>query len=70
VGSFEQGDEPLGYTEEGKFIDARFDVFTAVKIRVEVFRVVARCGNVVECQRFGGSCCCHLQARHEGQFLD
>jgi hypothetical protein len=35
-----------------------FDVFTAVKIEVEVWDVTP-CSVVVGCQRFGGTCCLH-----------
>jgi len=40
---------------------ARFDVFMAVKIQVEVFWVVMPCSVVVGHRRFGGPCCLHLQ---------
>jgi len=36
-------------------------VFIAVKIRVEIFWVVAPCSVVVGYQRFGHPCCLHLQ---------
>jgi hypothetical protein len=39
----------------------RFDVFTAVKIQVNVFWVVTPYSDVVEHQCFGGPCCLHLQ---------
>jgi len=35
------------------FMDARIEVFTAVKIQVEFFRVVTPCNVVVGYQRFG-----------------
>jgi hypothetical protein len=35
------------------FLDARFEVFMAVKIHVEVFWVVTPCSVVVRYQRFG-----------------
>jgi len=35
--------------------NARFEVFTAVKILVEVFRVVTPCSAAVEYQCFGGN---------------
>jgi hypothetical protein len=38
-----------------------FKLITAVKIQVEVFRVVMPRGDVVGYQRFGGACCFHLQ---------
>jgi len=45
-------------TQHGKgYVDARFVVFTAVKIHVEVFWVVTPCSFVVGYQRFGRSCC-------------
>jgi len=40
---------------------ARFEVFTAVKIEVQVFRVVMPCSVVVGYQHFGGPCCFHLK---------
>jgi hypothetical protein len=40
---------------------ARFQVFTAVKIEFVFFLIIAPCSVVVEYQRFGGSCCLHLQ---------
>jgi len=36
---------------------ARFEVFTAVKIQVEIFWVVTQCSVVAGYQRFGGPCC-------------
>jgi hypothetical protein len=41
--------------------DARFEVFTAVKIQIEVFYVVMPRSVVTGYQRFGGLCCLHLQ---------
>jgi hypothetical protein len=41
--------------------DAKFDVFTVVKIQVEVFCYVTPCSVVVRYQRFEGPCCLHLQ---------
>jgi hypothetical protein len=41
--------------------DGRYDVFTAVKIQVEVFWVVTPCCVVIAYQRFGGPCCLQLQ---------
>jgi len=38
-----------------------FEVFTAVKIQVEVFWVVTSCSVVVGYQRFGEPCCLHLE---------
>jgi hypothetical protein len=40
--------------------NARFEVFTAVKIQFEVFWVLTP-SSVVGYQRFGGPCCLHLQ---------
>jgi len=40
---------------------AKFEVFTEVKIRVEVFWVLTPCNVAVGYQRFGGACCLHLQ---------
>jgi hypothetical protein len=40
---------------------ASFEVFTAVEIQVEVFRVVTPCNVAIGYQRFGGPCCLHLQ---------
>jgi len=40
--------------------DARFEVFTAMKIRIMVFRVLTPYNNGKGDQRFGGSCCPHL----------
>jgi hypothetical protein len=42
-------------------LDATFDIFTAVKIGVEVFWTVTTFSVVVGCQRFGAPCCLHLQ---------
>jgi hypothetical protein len=42
-------------------IEGTFEVFTTVKIRIEVFWVVTLCSVVVGYQRFGGPCCLHLQ---------
>jgi len=39
----------------------RFEVFTAVKILVEVFWVLTPCGVAVGYQCFGGPCCLHFQ---------
>jgi len=39
---------------------AAFEVFTAVKIQVEVFWVVTPCSVVVGYRRFRGPCCVHL----------
>jgi hypothetical protein len=38
-----------------------FEVFTAVKIHVEFFRVVTKCSVVVECHRFRGPYCFRIQ---------
>jgi hypothetical protein len=32
-----------------------------MKIQIVVFRLMTPCSDVVEYQRFGGSCCLHLQ---------
>jgi hypothetical protein len=40
---------------------ARFDIFTVEKIQVKVLCGVTPCSVVVGYQRFGGSCCLHLQ---------
>jgi hypothetical protein len=48
---------------------ARFEVFTAVKMQVEVFWVVTSRSVVVGYQRFGGPCCLHLhgnEGSHRG----
>jgi hypothetical protein len=42
-------------------LDARFYVFTAMKIQVEIFWVVTLC-SVVRYQRFIGPCCLRLEA--------
>jgi hypothetical protein len=41
----------------------RHEVFTAVKIKVDIFRVVTLCSFVVGYQCFGGPCCLHLQGK-------
>jgi len=41
-------------------LDAIFEVFTMVKIQVEVFWVVTPCSVVTGYQCFGGSCYFHL----------
>jgi len=46
---------------------ARFDVFTAMKIKIVVFHIVAPCSDVVGYQRFGGSRCLHLQDEVESR---
>jgi len=38
-----------------------FEVFTVVKIHIEVFWIVTSCSVVVGYQNFGGPCCLHLQ---------
>jgi hypothetical protein len=40
---------------------AMFEVFTAVKIQIEVFWVVTPCSVVLGYRRFGGPYCLHLQ---------
>jgi hypothetical protein len=40
---------------------AVLQVFKAMKIQVQVFWVLTLCSKVVGYQRFGGSCCQHLQ---------
>jgi hypothetical protein len=37
------------------------EVYTAVKVQVEVFWVVIPCSTAVGYQRFGRPCCLHLQ---------
>jgi hypothetical protein len=44
-----------------RVIHARFEVFMAGKIHVEVFWAVTPCGVVAGYQHFGGHCCLHLQ---------
>jgi hypothetical protein len=44
-----------------------FEVFSAVKIQVEVFWVVKLCSDVVGYQCFGVSCCLLLQGEDEGR---
>jgi len=44
----------------------RFDVFTAVKIQVQVFCDVTQRSVAVGYQRFGGPCCLHLQGGDSG----
>jgi hypothetical protein len=51
----------LNYSKIFPFLDARFKVFTAVKIQVEVFWVVTPCSVVVGRQRFETPCRLHLQ---------
>jgi hypothetical protein len=41
--------------------DAIFEVFTVVKIQVDVVCVVTPCSVAVGYQRFGEPCCFHLQ---------
>jgi len=48
----------------------RVDIFTAVKIQVEVFRTVTPCSVVVGYRRFGGTCslclqCCLLLVKEQ-----
>jgi hypothetical protein len=38
-------------------IAVKFEVFTTVKIQVEIFWVVTRCGHVVEYKLIGRPCC-------------
>jgi hypothetical protein len=40
--------------------DATFEIFTTVKIQLEVLWVVTPCSFVVGCQRFKDPCCLHL----------
>jgi hypothetical protein len=53
------------YELQGRVIQrkaaSRFQVFTAVKIHVEVFWVVTPCSVVVGYERFGRPCCLCLQ---------
>jgi hypothetical protein len=37
-----------------------FEIFTAMKVQVEVFWVMTPCSVAVGCQRFGGTCCLHV----------
>jgi len=41
----------------------------AMKMKVAVFWVVAPCSDVVEYQRFGGPCHCHLQGEVIGALV-
>jgi hypothetical protein len=43
-------------------LDARFEVFTAVKIRIEVLWVVTACGDAVGYLCFGERCFFYLQS--------
>jgi hypothetical protein len=43
----------------------KFEIFTAVNIKVESFWVVMLCSVVVVYQCFRGPCCLHLQDRIE-----
>jgi len=48
---------------------ARFEVFMAVKIQVEVLWVVTPCSVVVGYHCFRGPCCHHLQSEVSGAWL-
>jgi len=53
--------------------EERFEVFTAVKIQVEVFWVVTMCSDTIGYRRFGGLCrkvsYCNITLRHNPQDL-
>jgi hypothetical protein len=51
------------------FTDARFEVFTAVKIHVKVFWVLTPRSAVVGYQPFGGHCFLHLQVEIGGSMV-
>jgi hypothetical protein len=46
--------------------ESRFEIFTAVKIQVKVFRVVRLCSVIVGYQHFGGTYCLHCQGKVHG----
>jgi hypothetical protein len=48
------------YKTQIKLTTAIFGAFTAMKIQVEVFRIVTPCSDVVGYRRFGRCCCLHL----------
>jgi hypothetical protein len=48
---------------------ATFQVFTAVKIQVEVCWVLMPYSDVVGYKRFGGPCCLHLQGKSGYRYL-
>jgi hypothetical protein len=50
--------------------NARFEVFTAVKIQVDIFWLVTPCGNVVGSRSFGRSCCLLFRAKWLSVFTD
>jgi hypothetical protein len=47
-------------------IITRFEVFTEMKVQVDVFCVVIPCGLVVGYRRFGGPCCLRLEGENGG----
>jgi len=47
-------------------LDARLEVFTAIKIQIAVSWVVTLHAGVVGYQHFGGLCCLHLQDEVNG----
>jgi hypothetical protein len=49
--------------------DAKFEVFTAMKNLVVVFRVVTQCSDVVRYQRFGRPRSLHAQGEVEGSMV-
>jgi len=49
-----------------KFICARYEVITEVKIQVKVFWVVSLCSVVVGYKCFGGPCCLNIQGEDGG----
>jgi hypothetical protein len=46
--------------------EARFEVFTAVKVQVEVFWVVTPYSVVIGYHRFRGQCCLHIHPEDGG----
>jgi len=51
------------------YLAMRFEVFTVVKIQVEVFWVVMPCSVVAGHQQFGGTCCLHLHQHYAASQL-
>jgi hypothetical protein len=47
------------------YFDSRLEVFMAVNIQIKVFWIVTPCSDVVGYQRFGGSCCLHVQGEEK-----
>jgi hypothetical protein len=54
--------EELGDATPNFSQDARFEVFTVVKIQIKVFWIVMPCSFVVGYQCFGGPFCLHLHS--------